>query len=90
MEMLSAFQNVARKHGFVDAEVMDDGNVLWLKRPTANAEDRMCIDSMTHSATLYWATIPWQINSKTFRAASVLEQWLAATPQQAATEGNSR
>jgi hypothetical protein len=61
MEKLKEFQEVARKHGFVDVEESENGTVLWLRRPTAEAEDRMCIDSVSKSATLYWATIPWQI-----------------------------
>lgn len=84
MEKLKAFQDIARNHGFVDVEETEEGTVLWLRRPTASAEDRMCIDSLTSSATVYWATIPWQINSKTFRAAAALEQWLASTSNQPA------
>ena len=78
MEKLNAFQVAARKHGFVDVEETEDGTVLWLRRATANAEDRVCIDSVTNSATVYWATIPWQINSKTFRVVSLLEEWFAS------------
>jgi hypothetical protein len=78
MEKLTTFQDVARKHGFVDAEETENGAVLWFKRPTASAEDRLCVDRATNSATVFWATIPWQINSKTFRVVSVLEEWLAS------------
>jgi hypothetical protein len=84
MEKLKEFQEAARKHGFVEAEETEDGTVLWLKRPTVDAEDRICIDSVSNSATVYWATIPWQIKSKTFRVAAGLEQWLAS-----AIAGNS-
>lgn len=79
MERLQAFQDAAHKSGFVDVEETEDGNVLWLKKPTANAEDRMCIDSLTNSVTVFWATIPWKINSKTFRAVSALQDWLVST-----------
>lgn len=89
MDKLKAFQDVARKNGFVDVEETEDGTVLWLRRPTADAEDRLCIDSVTNSSTVFWATIPWQINSKTFRVASALEQWFASTSKQVATPGNS-
>jgi hypothetical protein len=89
MEKLTEFQAVARKNGFVDVEETEDGTVLWLRRPTANAEDRLCIDSVTNSATVFWASIPWQINSKTFRVVSALEQWFASTSKQAAIVGNS-
>jgi hypothetical protein len=86
MEELTAFQNVARKHGFVDVEETDDGTVLWLKRPTAIAEDRLCIDSVTNSVTIFWATMPWKINSKTFRVVSMLEEWFVLTSKQSAIE----
>ncbi|HUJ31959.1 MAG TPA: hypothetical protein VLY23_11815 [Candidatus Acidoferrum sp.] len=76
MENLQAFQDVALKNGFVDAEEAGDGDVLWLKKQTANAEDRICIDRLANNATIFWATIPWKINSKTFRTASALQDWL--------------
>jgi hypothetical protein len=79
MEKLKAFQDIARSNGFVDVEETDDGTVLWLKKPTNNAEDRMCVDSMTNSVTVFWATIPWKINSKTFRVVSALQEWLTQT-----------
>ncbi len=88
MEKLKAFQDVARKNGFVDAEESDDGSVLWLKRTTSNAEDRICVDSQTNSVTVFWATIPWKINSKTFRAVSALEEWFTLAAKQAATMSN--
>ena len=78
MEKLKAFQDAARKNGFVDAEETEDGTVLWLRKPTASAEDRLCIDSVTNSATVFWATIPWKINSRTFRFVSELEAWFAS------------
>ncbi len=79
MEKLRAFQDVARSNGFVDVEETDDGTVVWLKKPTANAEVCMCVDSMTNSVTVFWATIPWKINSKTFRVVSALQEWLTQT-----------
>ena len=89
MEKMSGFQSVARKNGFVDVEKTDDGTVLWLRRPTANAEDRMCIDSVTSSATVFWATIPWKINSKTFRVAAAMEEWLVVMAKAAVAEGKA-
>src|ERR1700722_7345370 len=83
MEKLKAFQDVARSNGFVDGEETDDGTVLWLKKPTANAENRMCLDSLTNSVTVFWATMPWKINSRTFRAVSDLEEWITKTSGQA-------
>jgi hypothetical protein len=87
MEKLTGFQDVARKNGFVDVEETDDGTVLWLRRPTEGAEDRMCIDSVTNSATVFWATIPWKINSKTFRVAAALGEWFALMAKVPAVEG---
>jgi len=80
MNALKEFQDVARRNGFVDAEETDEGTVLWLRRPTTNAEDRLCIDSVTKSATVFWATIPWKINSKTVRTVYDLEKWLDSMP----------
>jgi hypothetical protein len=88
MEKLKAFQDLARSHGFVDVEETDDGTVLWLKKPTANAEDRMCLDSLTNSVTVFWATIPWKINSKTFRTVPSLEEWITQTSRQGAAMTN--
>jgi hypothetical protein len=88
MEKLKAFQDLARSNGFVDVEETDDGTVLWLKKPTANAEDRMCLDSLTNSVTVFWATMPWKINSRTFRTVSALEEWITETSRQAATMTN--
>jgi hypothetical protein len=70
------FQAVARRCGFIAVEDSEDGIVLWLKRATAEAEDRICIDRSTNSATAYWATFPWKINSKIFREASTLQVWI--------------
>jgi hypothetical protein len=84
MEKPTSFQAVARGHGFVDVEETEDGTVLWMRRPTAIAEDRMCVDSLTKSATVFWATAPGKISSKTFRTISVLEEWFVSTAAQAA------
>jgi hypothetical protein len=88
MEKLKAFRDVARINGFVDVEETEDGTVLWLKKPTANAEDRMCVDSLTNSVTVFWATMPWKINSKTFRVVSALQEWFTLTSRQAASMTN--
>jgi len=79
MEKFVEFQNVARKQGFIDEEKTKDGTVLWLKKATSDAEDRMCIDSLTNSVTVFWATIPWKINSRTFRSVAALEEWFMSS-----------
>jgi IS4 transposase len=84
MQRLQDFQIAARNNGFVDVQETVDGTVLWMRKPTADAEDRLCIDSLTNSATVFWASKPWKINSKTFRAASALQDWFAAASRQAA------
>ena len=84
MEKLQAFQAAAREGGFIAVEESADGTVMWLKKETAVAEDRMCLDSMTSSATVYWATMPWKINSRTFRAAAALQEWIMSRPAIAA------
>src|SRR5277367_7025734 len=88
MEKLKAFQDLARSNGYVDAEETDDGTVLWLKKATSDAEDRMCVDSLTNSVTVFWATMPWKINSKTFRAVSALQEWFVLTSRQATSMTN--
>jgi hypothetical protein len=49
----------------------------------------MCIDSVTSSATVFWATIPWKINSKTFRVAAAMEEWLVVMAKAAVAEGKA-
>jgi hypothetical protein len=85
VQKLKEFQDLAHQNGFVDVEETEDGTVLWLKKPTNNAEDRMCIDSMTNSVTVFWATIPWKINSKTFRQVAALQEWLTLAAKPAAS-----
>jgi len=80
MEKLQAFQAAASEGGFVATGESEGGTVLWLRKATVNAEDRICLDSLTNSATVYWATIPWKINSKTFREASELRAWILSRP----------
>jgi hypothetical protein len=85
MEKLKEFQDVARKNGFVDAGETDEGSVLWLKKPTVDAEERMCIDSQTNSATVFSASIPGRTVSKTFRAASAMQDWLSLVARKPGT-----
>lgn len=80
MQKLQAFQAAACEGGFVAVEESEEGTVLWLKKATVEAEDRICLDSLTNSATVYWATIPWKIHSKTFREASALREWILSRP----------
>ena len=80
MDKIEAFQAAARQGGFVMSEATDEGSVLWLKKATGEAEERICIDTVTKIATAYWATIPWKINSTTFRDAAALLAWVISRP----------
>jgi hypothetical protein len=79
MEKLQAFQTAARKGGFVEVKKSAEGSVLWLRKNTPRTSkkmhQRMCIDSVTNSVTVYWMTAPGKINSKTFRGVPALQEW---------------
>ena len=86
MERLQAFQAVAHESGFVDVQECDDGTVLWLRRETLDAatqtHQRICIDSVTNSVTVYWTTSDGRTDSKTFRTAPGLQEWFGSDPGQ--------
>jgi hypothetical protein len=73
MEKLQAFQTAARENGFVTVEESEEGTVLWLKKATLESEDRICLDSLTNSATVYWAGIENKLEdvSRCLRLASM-------------------
>jgi hypothetical protein len=81
MVRLEAFQTAAREGGFV--KVRGEGNVLWFRKRTADTttqtHQRMCIDGLTNSVTVYWMTAPGKVNSKTFRAVLALQEWFKLT-----------
>ena len=87
MDSLQEFQAAAHERGFVDIEECDDGCVLWLRQQTADAvtktHHRICLDSQTNSATLYWMNSSEKVVSKTFRSAAGLRAWFALEPQAA-------
>jgi hypothetical protein len=76
---LQGFQAAARQRGFVEVNECAEGTVLWLRRNGAETardmHERMCIDSLTNSATVYWMTVPGKVNSKTFRGVPALKEW---------------
>ena len=86
MEKMQALQDAARQGGFVQVEESGEGTVLWLRKETADAatqtHQRICIDSMSNSLTVYWMTAPGKIDSKTFRNAPSLQEWFALQPAQ--------
>jgi hypothetical protein len=85
METLQAFQTVARERGFIEVNEIVGGNVLWLRKNAPNTRrethERMCIDSLTNSATVYWMTVPGKLNSKTFRGVAALQEWFELKPE---------
>jgi hypothetical protein len=83
MERLQTFQTAARKSGFVEVNESGGGTVLWLRRKAPDTaretHQRMCIDSLTKSATIYWMTVPGDLKSKTFRDVPALQEWFEST-----------
>jgi hypothetical protein len=80
MLKLQEFQSAARENGFLEVGESEEGSAVWF-RNTAPDKDtdvhrRLCIDSLTNSATLFWETVPAKLNSKTFRTAAALQEWL--------------
>jgi len=77
MVKLQAFEIAAREGGFVKVSEGGEGNVLWFRKRTADTttqtHQRMCVDSLTNSVTVYWMTA--KVNSKTFRAIPALQEW---------------
>jgi hypothetical protein len=82
MNITQAFQAVAHNRGFVALEKSGDKTISWLRKRasvTDNCTDqRMCIDSLTNSATVFWI-LQGRVNSKTFRRVLALQQWLEQT-----------
>jgi hypothetical protein len=85
MERLQAFQTAARQSGFVEVRESEEGTVLWLRKKAPNdARDlhqRMCIDSVTNSVTVYWMALPGKVSSKTFRGVPALQEWCELRPE---------
>jgi hypothetical protein len=85
MIRLQAFQTAAREGGFVKVSESGEGNVLWLRKSAPDTvtetHQRMCIDSLTNSVTVYWMTAPGRVNSKRFRAVLALQEWFKLIPE---------
>ena len=81
MLTLQDFQSAARENGFVESGESESGSALWFRNSTPDAgsqvHKRLCLDSLTKSATIFWETVPAKLNSMTFRTASALRAWLA-------------
>jgi hypothetical protein len=85
VEKLQAFQTAAREGGFVEVKESGEGAVLWLRKNTPDTaretHQRMCIDSLTNSVTVYWMSVPGKVNSKTFRGVPALQEWFELRPE---------
>jgi hypothetical protein len=80
MEKLQDFQVAARSAGFVEVPNGDDASVAWFRNSVPDAETnvhkRLCIDSLTSSATVYWEMEGAKLTQQTFRSASSMKAWL--------------
>jgi hypothetical protein len=85
MHKLQLFHAAAQEGGFVEVNEAANGTVLWLKKsPPDKAQGtpvRMCIDSLTNSATVFWKTVPGKLNSRTFRSVPALQEWIELKPE---------
>jgi hypothetical protein len=83
MNKLEQFQSAAREYGYVETNEYDGGDAAWFRKATPDAgtdvHKRLCIDRLTDSATVFWQTVPSQLNSKTFRTVSSLKDWFGLT-----------
>ena len=79
MPRLQAFQIAARRAGFIEVSEAGAGSTLWLRKGSPDTAhgtfERMCIDSITNSATVYWMTALGKLDSKTFRGVPALQEW---------------
>ena len=85
MQRLEGFQMVARQGGFVMVNETAEGTVQWFRKNTPDTaretHQRMCIDSLTNSVTVYWMPAPGKVSSKTFRGVPDLQEWIDLRPE---------
>ena len=81
MEIIQGFQVAGRKCGFVEVEECGDGTVLLFRKAATDAatgtHQRMCMDRLTNSATVYWTNVRGKIDSKTFRSVTAFQEWVS-------------
>lgn len=58
MGILQKFQLVVRENDFIEVGISQEGTTSWFSK--ANANMRLCVDGLTNSATVFWATGPAQ------------------------------
>jgi hypothetical protein len=83
MNKLEQFQSAARENGYAKISEYAGGSAVWFRKAAANAgtdvHERLCIDSLTDSATVFWQSVSAKLNSKTFRTVSSLKDWFIST-----------
>jgi hypothetical protein len=81
MRTIQEFQAVTRDLGFTTEKTCDGGTVLWLTRKPADnslrSPERICIDSLTNSVTVYLPSKGGRMAARTFRSPSSLQEWLS-------------
>ena len=75
MGILHRFRSVVRDNDFIEVGECQDGTTSWFRKASTNM--RLCVDGVTNSATVFWASSPGQLASKTFRTVSSLKDWFA-------------
>jgi hypothetical protein len=79
MVRLQGFQTAAQAGGFVKVSESEAGDVRWLRKSAADlgsqTHQRMSIDTLTKSVTVYRMDPPGIVNAKTFRAVPELQKW---------------
>jgi hypothetical protein len=83
MNKFEEFQVVAGQNGYAEVNEYSAVGSIWFRKTTpdqgTDAHSRLCIDSITDSATVFWTTLPAKLNSKTFRTISSLKDWFGST-----------
>ena len=84
MDKLQEFQVAALGDGYVEVADGGDVNVAWFRNElpdrNTNVHKRLCIDSMTSTATVFWETDGAKLNSLTFRSVSSMKAWFTLHP----------
>jgi hypothetical protein len=77
------FQSAARENGYAESNECGGESAIWFRKMTPDqgteVHKRLCIDSLTGSATVFWQTATAKFNSKTFRTVSSLKTWFDMT-----------
>ena len=88
MEKLQEFQSAARENDFIEVGESEGGSTVWFRKATPDASTgvhkRLCVDSLTNSATVFWEIVPAKLTSKTFRTVAAMKDWFALKSPDAA------